>query len=172
MDRRLRSRCRGLVEITAPSNRKPSIRKDRQSQNVQFLHITVRDFLRNTQRWKEVQKRENAASKLIPPFHLNTYPDAFAFWNSITNAFRGTRHARYLKISGFSSQWHYMSQRKRNVMSELSQGLSTQNFSVYAVVFSAPVFSSITPTKESDLISTSRPREKILNSGWTTESVH
>lgn len=75
---RIRARCRGLVEITAPDYRKPSIRKNEKSQNVRFVHITVKHFIRRDEQWKVLLSRagadaatkndsENAVSPIIDP---------------------------------------------------------------------------------------------------------
>lgn len=59
---RLRSTCRGLVEITPENGRKPSIRKDIKSQNVRFVHITVKHFIWVDQHWKSLLAKAGAAN--------------------------------------------------------------------------------------------------------------
>jgi hypothetical protein len=63
MNLRLRSRCRGLVEVTPPTT-KPSMIPGQKFQRVQFLHITVRDFIQDPYVWDNMRNRALAEGQL------------------------------------------------------------------------------------------------------------
>jgi hypothetical protein len=90
--RRLRSRCRGLIELVPTTKRRRTIRKGALPQTVQFLHVTVREFMKDKTTWKNLRQKAIAG-------RLPNYPGDRGTPLTNPNIFLAAHHLQMMKTA-------------------------------------------------------------------------